>query len=112
METVISLGIDESRTVTQTTGKLSGELEAFVISSPDVMSLTITLEKFPNIVIYECRNMKGEFYIPVRIQPQNFRGDGFNYGMEEYYLQDDKLILHAQGPTGIVVKVHVRIKGD
>lgn len=109
METLINMTIDETRYIGQETGVLSGCLKAFLISADRPTHILISLSENPNIRLLELNNFMGDKYVCIRVPCNDYKGDIYNYQVEEFAL-NDKLMITAQGMPGTNIKLKIRLE--
>jgi len=94
----------------QLSEKITGEIEAIIISSKDSLGMvTMNLENYPSVELLNIRNFRGEQYFPLRVRPVNEEGEGYNNAQTEYFL-DDRINVTVMGVPGAEVKIRIRYK--
>jgi hypothetical protein len=108
-ETLINMTIDETCFIGQETGLLTGCLKAFLISVDKPAHILISLSENPNIRLLELNNFIGDKYVCIRVPCNDYKGDIYNYQVEEFAL-NDKLTIQAQGMPGTNIKLKIRVE--
>lgn len=92
-----------------TTKQINGWLEGFIISTSAPVEINISLEDYPEVVLYNVVNFSGTKYEIVRatgIQGDRER-EKINFSSERIALSD-KLRIEVKGPYHTTIKLVVR----
>ena len=104
-----TLNTSTSGSASYVTGLINGFLEGIIISSSAPVQISISLDEYNNIVLYNVLNFYGEKYEIIRAEA--VKGDvsreKFNYSQEKFAL-NDRLKKEIKGPFGTQVKFCVR----
>lgn len=90
------------------TDLLEGCLETVIIQTDKAIDIKISLNNYPEIVLYEVRNFNGTKYLPLRTEAIANNGNIYNFAPQEYYLNDN-LRIEVKGGFNINVKCEIRM---
>lgn len=82
------------------------ELCALIVDSDKRLRLTITLAKYPGVVLFDA-DVWGQSYIPLRVDTFNKDFERFNFQNSKWILNDE-LILNIKGDMNSTIKIVLR----
>lgn len=81
------------------TEEINGFLECLIIESSDQIQIQITLEKYPDVVIFQHSNFHGQKYLSLRNKTIAPNGEMFNFQAAKWSLNDG-LRVEINGSKG------------
>ena len=78
---------------------INGFLECIVIDSIKQIQIQITLEKYPDVVLFQHSNFQGQKYLSLRNKTIAPNGEMFNFQAAKWSLNDG-LRVEINGPKG------------
>ena len=108
-EITFTMNTMQSNKATFTTEIVVGLLDAVILSTDSVVNVSITLEDYPDVVLYDIIGYTGHNYVPLRISPFSADGEQFNYSPVKWNL-NDRLIVTVTGGLNAEVKFIMRLK--
>ena len=93
--------------VNHETKKVNGQLNAIIIDAEKPVDVTISLADFPNIKIFDVRNIVNQKYFPIAEQSTTSINEKLTFASKDFYL-NDKLNINIRNNIGTIVTVLIR----
>lgn len=82
---------------------ISGEINYIIIRMESTISLNVSLEENPQIVLFTSNSIIGSHYLPIRVRPINKINEGFTFGAFVKYKINDNVIVDIGGKEGVKI---------
>jgi len=107
MEAKIELDTGDRGIANVQTKKIEGELIAFLITAPELVDIKIISEE--GYTLLDIMQVSGVNYLPISVQPIDYKGWGANYSNTKYFL-NEKLEIFVSGGRNRKVKIKIRFE--
>lgn len=101
------LNTSQSGYASYITNNINGELDTLILNCHGKVSISITLNKYPNVILFKHVSLEGIHFIPIRLSAISPDYKVFNYSQEKWCL-NDKLKCEIKGQKNSQVDFIVR----
>jgi len=105
---IIDITLNEDKSFKFETPVINGKLCAVLLNvEKPLYQLTMYLKDYPEIILLDVINIKGQHYLPLRHQAINDEHETFRFSNEKWYL-NDSIVIEILGEANSSAKVVLR----